>query len=111
MTWLYAVAAIVIFVTGLRLSAFFSGSETGFYRVSFLQLSIDAQAGDTTAKRLCWYLRHPAPLQATVDVSPLGLPKYISRISGLLRLRAFCARLRPATKVPPQKMAINNSLR
>ncbi len=28
-----------------RLSAFFSGSETGFYRVSFLRLSIDAYTG------------------------------------------------------------------
>ena len=32
--------AVLLFFAGIRLSAFFSGSETGFYRVSTLQLTL-----------------------------------------------------------------------
>lgn len=58
-------AACVLFAVGLRLSAFFSGVETGFYRVSFLRLSIDAHAGDRVASRLLWFVRNPAYFVAT----------------------------------------------
>src|SRR5690606_6612885 len=53
---------------GLRLSFFFSGSETGFYRMSLPRVSIDAQAGDPMAARLLWYSRHPARFVATTLV-------------------------------------------
>src|SRR5690606_8956761 len=53
---------------GLRLSFFFSGSETGFYRMSLPRVSIDAQAGDPVAARLLWYSRHPARFVATTLV-------------------------------------------
>ncbi len=36
--------ALVLFLIGLRLAAFFSGAETGFYRVSYLRVGIDAQS-------------------------------------------------------------------
>ena len=52
--------AVVLFLTGLRLSAFFSGSETGFYQVSFARLSIDAHGGDKTAQRLLWFVQNPS---------------------------------------------------
>lgn len=61
-------AAVVLFLLGLQLSAFFSGSETGFYRVSFLRLSIDAQAGDRLAQRLVWFSRNPSYFVATTLV-------------------------------------------
>ena len=60
--------AVVLFLLGVRLSAFFSGSETGFYRVSFLRLSIDANAGDPIAKRLLWFARNPSYFVATTLV-------------------------------------------
>ncbi|MEX0704745.1 MAG: CNNM domain-containing protein [Planctomycetales bacterium] len=63
-----AFLALALFAVGLRLSAFFSGNETGFYRVSFLRLSIDAQAGDPTARRLQWFVRNPAFFVATTLV-------------------------------------------
>ena len=44
------IGATALFLIGLRLSAFFSGSETGFYRASFLRLSIEANAGDAVAR-------------------------------------------------------------
>lgn len=62
------VMAFLLFATGLRLSAFFSGAETGFYRASFLRISIDAQAGDATAKRLLWFARNPSSFVATTLV-------------------------------------------
>lgn len=60
--------AVLLFLVGLRLSAFFSGSETGFYRASFLRLTIDAQAGDRIAKRLLWFARNPSYFVATTLV-------------------------------------------
>jgi len=54
-----------LFAIGLRLSALFSGSETGFYRVSFLRLNIDANEGDPIAKRLCWFAQNPSYFVAT----------------------------------------------
>ncbi|MEZ6054058.1 MAG: DUF21 domain-containing protein [Planctomycetaceae bacterium] len=68
MSWLEPLFVVILFLIGVRLSAFFSGSETGFYRVSFPRLSIDAQAGDRVAKRLMWFARKPAYFVATTLV-------------------------------------------
>lgn len=62
------VLVVMLFGIGLRLSAFFSGGETGFYRLSLPRVSIDAQAGDPVARRLLWYARHPAHFVATTLV-------------------------------------------
>ena len=61
-------SALLIFILGLWLSAFFSGSETGFYRMSFVRLSIDAHAGDRTATRILWFVQHPSAFVATTLV-------------------------------------------
>ncbi|QDU06933.1 CNNM domain-containing protein [Gimesia aquarii] len=65
MNWLPLFGAVALFLIGLRLSALFSGSETGFYRVSFLRLNIDANHGDPIAKRLCWFAQNPSYFVAT----------------------------------------------
>ncbi|QDU78344.1 hypothetical protein Pla110_00450 [Polystyrenella longa] len=62
---LHVVISLILLLIGLRLSAFFSGSETGFYRASFLRLSLDAQSGDKTAQRLLWFSNHPSHFVAT----------------------------------------------
>ena len=59
------ISALLVFALGLWLSAFFSGSETGFYRISFVRLSIDAHAGDRSARRVLWFARHPSAFVAT----------------------------------------------
>lgn len=59
---------VLLLGIGLRLSAFFSGGETGFYRLSLPRVSIDAQAGDPIARKLLWYARHPARFVATTLV-------------------------------------------
>lgn len=66
MSWALSLAGtVLLFLVGLRLSAFFSGSETGFYRLSYLRLNLDAQSGDPVAARLAWYARNPAHFVAT----------------------------------------------
>ena len=64
MIWQAALMAAV----GLFLSAFFSGSETGFYRATRLRLLLDAMAGDRIARGLHWLTNHPALFVATTLV-------------------------------------------
>lgn len=66
--WLQILAAAVLLLMGLRLSAFFSGAETGFYRLSLPRLGIDAQSGDRTAMELLWFANRPANFVATTLV-------------------------------------------
>ena len=67
-TSLEILAALALFCVGLKLSAFFSGSETGFYRVSLLRLRIDDHAGDRVAGRILWFTRNPSHFVATTLV-------------------------------------------
>ena len=60
--------AAAMVVVGLFLSAFFSGSETGFYRATRLRLLLDAMAGDRVARGLHWLTNHPALFVATTLV-------------------------------------------
>ncbi|HSG70882.1 MAG TPA: CNNM domain-containing protein [Planctomycetaceae bacterium] len=81
---LMTLGTIVLFLCGLRLSAFFSGVETGFYRISFLRLNIDSQAGDRVAKRLLWFLQNPSYFVATCLVGN-NFANYITTLAiGLL---------------------------
>jgi putative hemolysin len=66
--WLHIIIVAVLFLMGLRLSAFFSGAETGFYRLSLPRLGIDAQAGDRTAMNLLWFANRPSNFVATTLV-------------------------------------------
>ena len=63
--WLGLIGALALVILGLRLSAFFSGSETGFYRVSFARLTIESQAGDQAATQILGFARNPAHFLAT----------------------------------------------
>lgn len=60
--------ALALFIVALRLSAFFSGAETGFYRASYLRLSIDAQAGDPVARQILTLRRNPTAFVVTALV-------------------------------------------
>lgn len=61
MMWL----AVGLFSSGLLLSAFFSGSETGFYRVPRIRLLIDSLAGDRASRGLLWLTNYPSLFVAT----------------------------------------------
>ncbi|QDT39599.1 CNNM domain-containing protein [Stratiformator vulcanicus] len=62
------ISSIALFLLGLSLSAFFSGSETGFYRLSPLRVAVEAGSGDRTGRRLLWLTRHPDRFVATTLV-------------------------------------------
>ena len=51
--------AILLWCVGLALSAFFSGSETGFYRVTRVRVVLDAMSGDRAARGLLWLINRP----------------------------------------------------
>ncbi|MEN0109406.1 MAG: CNNM domain-containing protein [Planctomycetota bacterium] len=59
---------LVVLSVGLALSAFFSGSETGYYRVPRVRLVIDSVAGSRAARGLLWASNHPEAFVATALV-------------------------------------------
>jgi CBS domain containing-hemolysin-like protein len=59
------IAALVVFLIGLALTAFFSGVETGFFRVPRVRLRLDALAGDRLARALWWMSNRPGLFVAT----------------------------------------------
>jgi len=60
--------ALVLFGIGMALSAFFSGSETGFYRLNRARLLIQALEGDRVSRGLLWAVYHPSLFVATTLV-------------------------------------------
>ncbi len=59
------IIGIMLFLVGVLLSAFFSGSETGFYRATRVRLVLDGLAGDPVAEGLLWLTNNPALFVAT----------------------------------------------
>ena len=62
------IIALVLFFVGLSLSAFFSGTETGLYRVSRTRLILDGLGGSRAAKGMVWLINHPSLFVATTLV-------------------------------------------
>ncbi|MEW4564131.1 CNNM domain-containing protein [Bremerella sp. JC770] len=56
---------LFLFILGVFLSAFFSGSETGFYRVTRVRLVLDGLGGDWLSRFLLFLTNHPALFVAT----------------------------------------------
>ncbi len=57
--------ALLLFLLGVFLSAFFSGTETGFYQASRVRLVIDALDGDKISKYLLRLVNNPTLFVAT----------------------------------------------
>lgn len=76
MIWL----ALALGLVGLALSAFFSGSETGFYRLTRLRLAMDALGGDRIARGLSWLTDHPSLFVATTLIGN-NLANYITTLA------------------------------
>lgn len=74
---------LLLFIVGLALSAMFSGSETGFYRVARLRLEIAAEAGDWIARCLAWLAARPGVFIATALVGN-NLANYLVSFSVVL---------------------------
>jgi CBS domain containing-hemolysin-like protein len=60
--------ALLLFAIGMLLSAFFSGSETGFYRLNRARLLINALDGDWISRGLLWAANNPSIFVATALV-------------------------------------------
>ena len=60
--------AAVVFALGLAMSFFFSGTEIAFYRISTVRLTIEATAGNRTARRLLNFTQRPGRFVATALV-------------------------------------------
>lgn len=72
--------ATLLFFFGVRLSAFFSGSETGFYRVSTLQLTLQKQRGDSIGSRLFYFVTYPERFVTTTLVGN-NVANYITTLA------------------------------
>ncbi len=79
--------ATVLFLTGLALSAFFSGSETGMYRVSRIRVVLDGLSGGWVARGLVWLLNHSAVFIATALVGN-NLANYLTSLAIVLGVQA-----------------------
>ena len=56
---------ILMFVVGVFLSGFFSGSETGFYRASRVRFVMDGLDGDRISRFMLWLFNNPTMFVAT----------------------------------------------
>lgn len=77
------IMAIALLGIGLLLSAFFSGSETGLYRVSRTRLVLDGLSGSLAGRGLVWLINHPAIFVATTLVGN-NLANYLTSASIVL---------------------------
>jgi putative hemolysin len=80
MSFVTLMGACLVFFIGLSLSAFFSGNETGFYRLSFMRLNIDAQSGDRVTQKLLWFARNPSYFVATTLIGN-NVANYLTTLS------------------------------
>jgi putative hemolysin len=80
--------ALGLAAVGLFLSAFFSGSETGFYRVTRMRLVLDALGGDPIARGLWWLTSHPSVFVATTLVGN-NLANYLTSLAIVMGTQAI----------------------
>jgi putative hemolysin len=57
-----------LFLFALAMNAFFSGTETGYYRMTRLRLVMEAMGGDRIARILLWMANQPSVVVATTLV-------------------------------------------
>ena len=74
------ILALMLLLGGLALSAFFSGTETGFFRVTRVRLTIEALGGDWISKALLWLTNQPSIFVATALVGT-NLSHYVVSMS------------------------------
>lgn len=80
------IIALVLLILGLALSAFFSGSETGFYRATRVRLVMDALNGDWISGRLLWLANNPVLFVATTLVGN-NIANYMTSLGVVLLTR------------------------
>lgn len=76
-------SVILVFLVGLSLSAFFSGSETGFYRANRVRFALDARGGDLKSRMLLWLTNNPTLFVATTLIGN-NLANYLTSLAAVL---------------------------
>ena len=89
-TFLELLIALGVFTLGLALSFFFSGTETAFYRISTIRLTIGANAGDRVAQRILQYTLQPGRFVATTLVGN-NIANYLVSLGSGLAIGLFVA--------------------
>ena len=82
-TWI-----LLLFMTAIFLSAFFSGMETGFYRATRVRLVLDGMSGDTVARSLLWMTNNPTLFVATTLIGN-NLANYLTSLAVVLGIHAM----------------------
>ncbi len=82
---------VCLLILGIGLSAFFSGSETGFYRVARVRLVMDAKSGNWVARALLWFISRSSVVVATVLIGN-NLANYLVSLGLLLASQSVLAR-------------------
>lgn len=77
------IAALLLFTLGVLLSAFFSGTETGFYRITRVRLAIEALAGSWISRALLWFGNQPTVFVGTALVGN-NLANYLVSLSTVI---------------------------
>ncbi len=77
-----------LLLVGLALSAFFSGAETGFYRVTRVRLAVEALAGSLISRSLLWLAHQPSVFVATTLVGN-NLANYLTSLAVVLASQRF----------------------
>lgn len=75
--------SLILLAVGVLLSAFFSGSETGFYRANRVRLVIQNLEGDAISRRLLWLVNNPGWFVATSLVGN-NVANYVTSLSIVL---------------------------
>ncbi|NQT37977.1 MAG: DUF21 domain-containing protein [Planctomycetes bacterium] len=79
--------ALLLAAMGLFLSAFFSGSETGFYRIPRVRLRLDALGGDPIARGLLWLTNRPSIFVATT-LTGNNVANYLTSLAIVMAVQA-----------------------
>ena len=79
---------VLMLLVGVFLSAFFSGSETGFYRVTRVRLVIKALRGDRISRGLLWLTNNPALFVATTLIGN-NVANYVTSLAIVLAVQTL----------------------
>ncbi len=79
--------SILLLVCGIFLSAFFSGSETGFYRVSRFRLVLNSLDGDRISRNLLWLINNPSLFVASTLIGN-NVANYVTSLAIVLLTRS-----------------------
>jgi CBS domain containing-hemolysin-like protein len=80
--------ALGLAAVGIFLSAFFSGTEIGFYRATRVRMVLDALGGDRIVRGLVWLTNHPLLFIATVLVGN-NLANYLTALAIVMATQTY----------------------